>query len=107
MIFSKGWGCRIPIAVAICTSAAAQAPRIMALESAFTHQYTVSTVAGQGVAVALKYPTSVAVDSAGDLYGADWSGYIRKVRVNEKTTTIVAGSGILGYSVMVARRPRP
>lgn len=66
---------------------------------ALAQQYAISTVAGKGMAgVTLNYPTSVAVDSSGDLYVADWSGYIRKVSVNEKRTTIVAGIGILGYS---------
>jgi trimeric autotransporter adhesin len=62
-------------------------------------QYTISTIAGQGVAgVVLNDPTSVAVDSAGDVYIADWTGYIRKVWMKESATTVVAGTGILGYS---------
>ncbi len=61
-------------------------------------QYTVSTIAGEGAArTSLNYPTSVAVDSAGDIYVSDWSGYIRKVWVKDGGATVVAGTGILGY----------
>jgi sugar lactone lactonase YvrE len=38
------------------------------------------------------------VDSAGDLYVSDWSGFIRKVWVKDGASIIVAGTGILGYS---------
>ncbi|WP_321475942.1 hypothetical protein [uncultured Paludibaculum sp.] len=41
---------------------------------------------------------SVAVDAAGDLYIGDWSGFIRKVWVKDRASTLVAGVGILGYS---------
>lgn len=62
-------------------------------------QYTISTVAGYGAAgVFFTNPTSVAVNSAGDVYVADWSGVIRKIWIGEGTTTIAAGTGILGYS---------
>ena len=64
----------------------------------FGQQFTISTIAGSGVAgVALTYPTSVAVDQAGDVYVADWSGLIRKVWVRNGGTTTVAGIGTLGY----------
>jgi trimeric autotransporter adhesin len=72
---------------------------LLTCATALAQRYAISTVAGLGVAgVVLNYPTSVAVDSAGDLYVADWSGYIRKVWINESAATIVAGTGILGYS---------
>lgn len=62
-------------------------------------QYTISTIAGNGAAgIVLNNPTSVAVDSAGDVYVADWSGLIRKIWVRGGNTTTVAGIGILGYS---------
>jgi trimeric autotransporter adhesin len=64
----------------------------------FAQQYTITTIAGNGVAGAyFSNPTSVAVDPAGDVYVGDWSGYIRKIWVREGTITIVAGAGILGY----------
>jgi sugar lactone lactonase YvrE len=62
-------------------------------------QYTISTIAGNGTSGAfLNNPTSVAVDQAGDLYVADWSGFIRKIWVRDGATAIVAGTGVLGYS---------
>jgi sugar lactone lactonase YvrE len=65
----------------------------------FAQQYTISTVAGEGLArTSLNFPTSVAVDSAGDVYVSDWSGFIRKIWVKDGGTTVVAGTGILGYS---------
>ena len=65
----------------------------------FGQQYTISTVAGNGVAGAfLTNPTSVALDAAGDLYVGDWSGLIRKVWVKDRATTTFAGTGVLGYS---------
>ncbi len=71
---------------------------MLACAPVFAQQYTIATVAGNGVAgVNFIYPTSVAVDPAGDLYVADWSGYIHKVWAREGATTIVAGTGILGY----------
>jgi sugar lactone lactonase YvrE len=71
---------------------------LLACAPVFAQQYTIATIAGNGVAgVNFNYPTSVAVDPAGDLYVADWSGYIRKVWVREGAATIVAGTGILGY----------
>jgi hypothetical protein len=71
---------------------------LLACAPAFGQQYTISTIAGNGVAGAfLSNPTSVAVDSAGDVYIADWSGFIRKLWVRNGATTIVAGTGILGY----------
>jgi sugar lactone lactonase YvrE len=64
----------------------------------FAQQYTISTIAGEGAArTSLNFPTSVAVDSAGDLYVSDWSGFIRKIWVKDGGTTVVVGTGILGY----------
>jgi sugar lactone lactonase YvrE len=64
----------------------------------FGQQYTISTIAGAGTAGAfLNYPTSVAVDQEGDVYVADWSGFIRKIWVKDGATTIVAGTGVLGF----------
>lgn len=72
---------------------------LFACAPVFAQEYTIATVAGNGVAGAyFTNPTSVAVDSAGDLYVGDWGGRIRKVWVREGATTIVAGTGILGYS---------
>jgi len=72
---------------------------LLACAPLFGQQYTISTVAGNGVAGASLYnPTSVAVDSAGDLYVGDWSGFIRKIWMKDGATTIVAGTGNLGYS---------
>jgi hypothetical protein len=72
---------------------------LLACAPVFAQQYTIATIAGSGVAgVSFNYPTSVAVDRAGDVYVADWSGFIRKVWVKEGAATIVAGTGILGYS---------
>lgn len=71
---------------------------LLACAPVFAQQYTISTIAGNGVAGGyFSNPTSVAVDPAGDLYVADWSGYIRKVWVREGAVTIFAGTGILGY----------
>jgi sugar lactone lactonase YvrE len=65
----------------------------------FGQQYTISTIAGDGKAGAvLNNPTSVAVDSAGDVYVSDWSGFIRKIWMKDGGTTMVAGTGVLGYS---------
>lgn len=71
---------------------------LLACAPAFGQQYTISTIAGNGAAGAfLSNPTSVAVDSAGDVYFADWSGFIRKLWVRNGAVTIVAGTGILGF----------
>jgi sugar lactone lactonase YvrE len=70
---------------------------LLACAPLFGQQYTISTVAGNGTAGALNNPTSVAVDYAGNLYVADWSGFIRKIWVKDGATTVVAGAGILGY----------
>jgi len=73
--------------------------------------YTITTVAGTGIAgyfgndgpaasSKLNNPYSVAVDSSGNIYIADYgNNVIRKVNtdVNEIITT-VAGNGVLGYS---------
>jgi sugar lactone lactonase YvrE len=72
---------------------------LLACAPVFGQQYTISTVAGNGTAGAfLNNPTSVAVDQRGDVYVADWSGFIRKIWVSDGATTIIAGTGILGYS---------
>ncbi len=71
---------------------------LLACVPLFAQQYTISTIAGEGAAgTSLDFPTSVAVDSAGDLYVSDWSGFIRKVWVKDGGSTVVAGTGILGY----------
>ena len=71
---------------------------LLACAPLFAQQYTIATIAGNGVAGAyFTYPTSVAVDAAGDVYVADWSGYIRKIFVRNGASNIVAGTGILGY----------
>lgn len=71
---------------------------LLACAPAFGQQYTISTVAGIGAAGAfLSNPTSVAVDPAGDVYIADWSGFIRKIWVRNGATTLVAGTGVVGY----------
>jgi len=61
-------------------------------------QYTISTVAGNFTGTLLYYPTSVAVDSAGDVYVSDWSGLIRKIWVRQRAVTNFAGTGVLGFS---------
>jgi len=71
---------------------------LLACVPLFGQQYTISTVAGNGVAgTVLTNPTTLAVDPAGNLYVGDWDGYIRKIWVKDGTATIVAGTGILGY----------
>jgi trimeric autotransporter adhesin len=65
----------------------------------FGQSYTIATIAGGGVAgTSLNNPTSVAVDIAGNVYVGDWSGLIRKIWALDGSVTIVAGTGILGYS---------
>jgi hypothetical protein len=72
---------------------------LLACVPLLAQHYTISTIAGEGAArTSLNFPTSVAVDSAGDLYVSDWSGFIRKIWVKDGGTTVVAGTGILGYS---------
>ena len=72
---------------------------LLACVPVWGQQYTISTIAGNGAAgILLNSPTSVAVDSAGDVYVSDWSGLIRKIWVKGGGTTTVAGIGILGYS---------
>jgi sugar lactone lactonase YvrE len=72
---------------------------LLACMPLFAQQYTISTIAGEGAArTSLNFPTSIAVDSAGDVYVSDWSGFIRKIWVKDGGTTVVAGIGILGYS---------
>ena len=65
----------------------------------FAEQYTISTVAGDGVAgTVLKYPTALAVDSSDNIYLGDWSGTIRKLWARGGALTTVAGTGITGFS---------
>jgi hypothetical protein len=72
---------------------------LLACAPVFAQQYRIATIAGNGVAGGYFInPTSVAVDPAGDVYVADWSGYIHKIWVREGAVTIFAGTGILGYS---------
>jgi sugar lactone lactonase YvrE len=72
---------------------------LLACAPLFAQQYTIATIAGNGVANGyFNYPTSVAVDPAGDVYVADWSGYIHKIWVRDGAVTIFAGTGILGFS---------
>jgi sugar lactone lactonase YvrE len=71
---------------------------LLVCASLFGQQYTISTIAGGGVAGAfLNSPTSVAVDIAGNVYLGDWSGFIRKIWALDGGITTVAGTGILGY----------
>jgi sugar lactone lactonase YvrE len=56
-------------------------------------QYTISTIAA-----GLNNPTSVAADGAGNVYFSDWSGLIRKIWARDRAVSVVAGTGIIGYS---------
>ena len=57
-------------------------------------QYTISTVAGRGVAgLNLNNPEAVAIDAAGNLYVGDWSGFIHKVFA-AGGSMIFAGTGV-------------
>lgn len=70
---------------------------------------TISTVAGQGIggyggdggaatAAQLAFPKSIAFDSAGNVYIADWgNNRIRKI-ASDGTISTVAGNGTSGYS---------
>ncbi len=49
------------------------------------------------IASDLKNPTSVAVDSEGNIFFGDWTGFIRKIWKRDGAVTIAAGTGILGY----------
>jgi hypothetical protein len=72
---------------------------LLACMPVFGQQYTISTIAGNGIAgVFLSNPTSVAADQGGDVYVGDWSGFIRKIWVRDGAITPVVGTGILGYS---------
>jgi hypothetical protein len=58
---------------------------LLACVPLFGQQYTMSTIAGDGVAGAfLTNPMSVAVDSEGNVVFGDWSGFIRKIRNRER-----------------------
>jgi hypothetical protein len=53
---------------------------LLACAPVFAQQYSIATIAGNGVANGyFSNPTSIAVDPVGDVYVADWSGYIRKI----------------------------
>ncbi len=72
---------------------------LLACGPLFGQSYTISTIAGGGVAgTSLYNPTSVAVDIAGNVYFGDWTGFIRKIWALDGAITTVAGTGILGYS---------
>lgn len=70
----------------------------------------ITTVAGNGVqgysgdgglatSAELNYPASVGLDSAGNLYIADWGNYrVRKVSASTGIITTIAGTGNYGYS---------
>lgn len=71
---------------------------------------TISTIAGTGTAgysgdggpataATLRYPTSVAIDTLGNLYISDNQNYtIRKIEVATGTITTVCGNGTRGYT---------
>jgi sugar lactone lactonase YvrE len=72
---------------------------LLACAPLFAQQYTISTVAGAGVAdTVLNNPTAVAVDPSDNVYFGDWSGMIRKLWARGGAVTIVAGTGIPGFS---------
>ncbi|MGC4054945.1 MAG: hypothetical protein QM757_39390 [Paludibaculum sp.] len=53
---------------------------LLAASPLFAQHYRISTLAGDGAAgITLYYPTSVALDAAGDVYVGDWTGTIRKI----------------------------
>jgi sugar lactone lactonase YvrE len=71
---------------------------LLACTPLFGQQYTISTVAANTPTGPLLHnPTSVAADSAGNVYFSDWSGSIRKIWARDHAITTIAGSGILGY----------
>jgi sugar lactone lactonase YvrE len=53
---------------------------------------------GQATAAKLMAPLGVAVDSSGNLYIADYYGWIRKVNAQTGVITTIAGNGSIGYS---------
>ena len=72
---------------------------LLACAPLFGQQYTIATIAGGDPAGPVLFnPTSVAVDSGGNLYFADWSGYVRELRARDGVIAPVAGTGVLGYS---------
>lgn len=73
-------------------------PTILILSCAplLAQNYIITALSLNGVS--LNNPTSVALDQTGNIYVADWSGFIRKVSIRDGGGTIVAGTGILGYS---------
>jgi hypothetical protein len=72
---------------------------LLACAPLFGQQYTISTIVGGGSAgPGLNNPTAITLDTAGNLYFADWSGLIRKRWARDGSTSAVAGVGITGYS---------
>jgi sugar lactone lactonase YvrE len=53
---------------------------------------------GQATAAKLMAPLGVAVDSSGNLYIADYYGWIRKVSAQTGVISTIAGNGSIGYS---------
>ncbi len=70
---------------------------LLACMPVLAQQYTISTIAGGTAAPILNNPTSVALDSEGNIYVGDWNGFIRKIWAGGGAVTTVAGTGILGY----------
>lgn len=71
----------------------------LACATAFAQQYTISTLAGNGTAgIALYNPESVAVDSAGNIYFGDWNGTVHKYWSATQKISVVAGTGVPGFS---------
>jgi len=53
---------------------------------------------GQATAAKLMAPLGVALDSSGNLYIADYYGWIREVNAQTGVITTIAGNGSIGYS---------
>jgi sugar lactone lactonase YvrE len=72
---------------------------LLACVPLFSQSYTISTIVGGASAgLSLYNPTSVALDPAGDLYFADWSGLVRKLWARDGSISAVAGVGVTGFS---------
>jgi sugar lactone lactonase YvrE len=71
---------------------------LFACAPVLAQQYTISTIAGGAAGPILNSPTSVVLDSEGNIYVGDWSGFIRKIWAGGGAVTTIAGTGILGYS---------
>src|SRR5579863_9748277 len=79
-----------------------------------TPVYLIGTVAGSGpnnsatggffgdggpaIRAMINLPTSVALDSAGNLFFCDWNATVRRVDARTGIITTVAGTGIRGFS---------